>query len=316
MATINSFQCLADAGNTGVVPCFLDVKNIVGAILAPKGSEIDVTSLQTNLIAKTHFVTKAGRYYPIYDFETTTDATEQKVVQNQPTGQKHVVREGFNDWSFAFVDGGLSLSKQIRKFNGSNWDFYFIDAQGVIYGIAGSTSDMLKAIPSDGGFFWCNPYKLNDGSKITEYSVQFVFKTTYANDLLVGVQADFDFPTTVKGLQNVTLSNPSATTAGLFRVKAVRTDTQGNLGDEFATELAVTSAWVIKNAATGAIVTTLSATYDVAGGYFIVGATTGDTDYPTPPAPVTINLGAPAVLQGLGVDGYESTGAISIATVA
>lgn len=323
MATINEFICLTSAGNTGVVPCFFDPKNIIGAFLTPKGAEVDVASLQANLIAKTHAASASARWYPIYDFETTTDNTEQKVIQTQPTGQKHVVREGFNDWSFDFVQGGLSLLSRIRKQNGSNWDFIFVDAGDptrgqALIGTVGSTSTKLKAIPSDGMFFWGNPWKLNDGSKITQYQVQFGFKSVYVNDAsLVRVAvASFDLPTTVKGLQDVVLSNPSATTAGLFNVKLLLDATQGNLGDLYSTELAATGMWVATNTATGAAITISGVTYNTTGKYFVVALSVADPDYPTPPATVTINLAAPAVLQAAGVDGYESTGAIAIASVA
>lgn len=323
MATLNQFICLTSAGNTGVVPCFFDPKNIIGAFLTPKGAEVDVASLQSALVAKTHATSAAARWYPLYDFVATTDATEQKTIQTFPTGAKKVVREGYNDWTFQFVEGGLSLLSRIRKQNGSNWDFIFVDAGDptrgqALIGIVGSTATKLKAIPSDGMFFWGNPWKANDGSKITEYTAQFGFKSLYVNnvDLIRVAVATFDLPTTVKGLQDVVLTNPSATTAGLFRVALNMQATQGNLGDTYATELSVAGAWLMTNTATGAAITITGVTYSTTGGYFILTANTGDTDYPTPPATVTINLNTPSALQAIGVDGYESTGTIAVATVA
>lgn len=127
MATLNAIACASNTGNTGIQQCFLDFKFIQGAILAPKGYQFDVTALQTNLASGLYNSSRAARLYPIYDFEAPKDGSETKVVQSMSTGQKHVVREGYNQWGFQYVQGGLSLHKNLRLFNGSNWDFFFID---------------------------------------------------------------------------------------------------------------------------------------------------------------------------------------------
>ena len=85
MATLNTLACANDVGNTGVGGCFYDPKNMIGAFLVPKGSEVDIASLQASLIAKTHHVSPSQRWYPVYGFETTTDSTEEKTVQTMPT---------------------------------------------------------------------------------------------------------------------------------------------------------------------------------------------------------------------------------------
>lgn len=320
MATLNTLACANDVGNTGVGGCFYDPKNMIGAFLVPKGSEVDIASLQASLIAKTHHVSPSQRWYPVYGFETTTDSTEEKTVQTMPTGQKHVVREGYNDWKFQIVDGGLSLSLELRKFNGSNWDFIFIDggdpSRGqALIGIVGSTSTKIKGIPSDGGFFWAAPFKLNDGSKITEYSVQYVFKSTYLNTkgLTAFVVTGFDLPTVVKGLQNVVLTGSAAVTKGTYYVTAKTEATGNDLGELYSTELASASMWSAKNATTGAVITISGVTYDADNGRFVLVLSTADTDYPTS-GDINFNLVAPATLQAAGVDGYESTGVLAIAS--
>ena len=315
MATINQLNCLQTAGNTGIGSCFLDYKNIIGAILAPKKSEFDVTTLQTTLIAGTHNANKALRLYPIYNFETTTDASEQKVIQTLGNGSKHVVREGLNDWSFEFVAGGLSLLSKLRLFNGSAWDFYFIDANMTIIGIPGSTSTKLKAIPSDGGFFWAAPFKLNDASKITNYMVQFCFAQRYVNDasLIAQVQAGFDLPTIINGLQDVNLSGVADATSGSYDITAVTAATQTNMGDVYPVALAAAGLWVATNTLTGLPIAITAVTYNAINKTFVLALNKADANYPaTGGQTITFSLAVPAVLQAAAVDGYETAVTVAI----
>lgn len=316
MATIDKLDCLNTSGNTGVGSCFFDPKNIVGAILAPKGYEFDVTTPQATLIAATHNASPSNRLYPLWDFETTTDSSEDKTIQTMGTGAKHVVREGFNDWKFQYVSGGLSLLLEARLFNGPSWDFYFVDADNNIIGVAGSSETKLKAIPSTGGFFWAAPWKLNDASKITEYMLQFVFNTRYANTkgLTKFVAAGFDVPSIIKGLQNVVLTGAAASTPGSYNITALTEATQTNMGDIYPTELAAAGMWVAKNFTTGVAIPIDAVTYDNDNNVFVVALDTTDTNYPTTGDFLTINLAAPTVLQAAGIDGYESTGAVKIAS--
>jgi len=315
MATINALSCITTAGNTGVGACAFDPAQIVGAIIAPKGYEFDVTTPQATLIAATHNAAKGSRLYPIYDFEAITDGTEQKTIQTMAAGQKHIVREGFNDWKFQYVAGALSLLLNLRNFNGSAWDYYFLDANGNMLGIAGSTATKLKAIPSTGGFFWAEPWKVNDGSKIAEYMVQFVFNVKYLNtkSLFRYLSTGIDLPSLVYGLQDLNLTSAVNATSGSYNVQVLTDATATNMGDVNPTGLNAIGNWVASKTSNGNAITILSVTYNATTGYFVVALDKTDTDYPTPGTgvTVTINLAAPAVLQAAGVDGYDSTGAVT-----
>lgn len=310
MAEINQLECLVTAGNTGVGTCFFDIKNIIGAFLVPKNYEIDVVNLQANLIAASHSATKANRIYPIYDFTNTTDGTEDKTVQTMNTGAKYVVREGDNDWTYQYVDGGLSLHQELRKFNGSSWDFFFIDSTGQMLGIMGSTETKMRGIPSR--YFWANPFKVNDGSKITEYMLQFVFEVKYLNDYYAIVKTDFDIPTIVNGLQDVLLTGITSGVAGTYNITALTKATKTNLGDIFGDDLADPALWTATNFLTGNAITILTVVYDEDLKVYKVALDTADPDYPGVGEFSLINLAAPAVLQAAGIDGYESTGAVKI----
>jgi hypothetical protein len=326
MATLGAISCLSNVGNTGVPQCFCDPKFITGAMLVPKGSTFTTTSLgafQTALSTSLYVTSKTGRTFPIYNFETPKFATEQKVVQQMSTGQKHVVREGFNDWSFQYTNGGLSLLKNLRLFNGPNWDFLFIDNDPLgakIFGITGAAANTLRAIPSDGGFFWANPWTPNDGSKVTEYDLQFAFNTKYANDIVNFVQmpSTFDFPTSMPALNDVVVT-ASATVNGtpksfnICLISPLGTD----IASLYPAAFAVGSMWAqCTVVATGLPLTVSTATFvSAAGGapaYFTI--LMAATNYPTPPAPVFVNISIPTTLVAAGVY-FESTGALSIASV-
>lgn len=220
---LGKLDCLAGAGNTGVGACFLDIKKIVGAFFAPKGYELDLTmDLQTQLVDATCAPSKANRLFPIFDFKALTDGTEKPVIQTFPDGSKAYVRDGFNDWMFQFINGGASLTKELRKFSKYAYDFFFIDADGKLLGIDGSDDTKLRAFPSDGGYQLTLPWKPSDGSKVTEYMIQFVFNSKYTTDQINFVYDDsFDIVSTIKGLQNVIVTGVPETVA----VGATATDT-------------------------------------------------------------------------------------------
>lgn len=327
MALLGAINCLGGTGNTGVQQCSFDPKLISGAILAPKGTVISTATLagfKTALSNALYAASKTGRIYPVYGLTSPKDSTEAKTVQTFASGQKKVVREGFNDWGFAFIDGGISLLQQLRKFNGSNWDFFFIDNDPTgqkFLGINNSAANTIKAIPSDGGFFWAGPWGMNDGSKITDYPMEFVFNTTYANDALAFVQADYgyDFATALPGLKDVLVGASATVNATAKHFNITLTSPLGvDIGALYATALASVSLWTGAAAATPTLAYTItSATWVpsvVAGvpGYFDI--LVGATNYATPPNPSLINLASPLVLAAAGIT-YESTGQLSIASV-
>lgn len=317
MAELNKLTKALKSGNTGIGGVYFDAKMVIGAFLCPKGFELDVTDVQASLLAATHNSSKKQRIYPIYDFLTPKDSSEQKVVQTFNTGAAKVVREGFNDWSFQFVQGGLTLLQELRKFNGSNYDFLFVDDENRLIGITGSNSNKLRAVPSNGGYFWTGTWKVNDGSKVAEYDVQFRFKSVYLTDFIAMVENDFDIPTTIYGLQDVTLSAETGGTAGTYKITATN-KVKESLADLFPTVLAGSSApsnWIVTNAATSAsiTVTSISVGVNTAGvSCFVFVLDTADTDYPTTGGSIKFNLASPTTLQTAGVDGFESTGAASI----
>ncbi|WP_315823006.1 hypothetical protein [Paraflavitalea speifideaquila] len=313
MSALNQFSCLTISANTGIGACPVNFKNIVGAILTPKGFKATTASLaafKTALINAAQAAQKSSRLYPVYDFRPLADNSEAPVIQTFPTGQKVVVREGVSDWTFQFIAGGIDLLKRLRLLNAAStsYDFYFVDSQNFILGVSDEENDALMAIPSDGGFFWAHPWKSNDGSKVAEYSLQFTFLPKYINELLGYVKADFDVQSTVFGLKDVVLSSPSVNvTSGSYNVAVKLKDGGEDMGGRYETELETIANWAPKNKATGGAITVTSSTY-VPGtpGYFTLALSTADPDYPDIPGNITFGLAAPLVLAANGLEGFES----------
>ncbi|MGN6416146.1 MAG: hypothetical protein ACTHMC_01550 [Pseudobacter sp.] len=311
MSALNQFSCLNVNANTGIGACAVNFKNIVGAILTPKGFSLTTASLaafKTALINASQAASKASRIYPVYDFRPLADNSEALTVQTFSTGQKAPVREGTLDWTFQFIAGGIDLLKKLRLFNASStaFDFLFVDSQNFIIGVSDEENDALKAIPSDGGFFWAHPWKANDGSKVAEYSLQFCFLPKYINELVGYVKADFDVQSTVTGLKDVVLSSPSANvTSGSYNIAVNIKDGGEDMGQRFEAELETIANWAPKNKTTGGAITVASSTYNPAG-YFVVALSTADPDYPDTPDQITFALAAPTVLAANGLEGFES----------
>lgn len=322
MATLNARTCITSQGNTGIQPCFLDPKFMAGGWLTPKGDELDISgNVQTALAAKIYNTNKAARWYPFYFLEALTVNTEKKTIQTMAQGNKHVVREGYNDWQFQYQAGGLSLHRNYRLFNGSNYDFVFFDNDAPnwnLMGIVGSAATKLKSIPSDGGFFWADPWNPNDGSKIAEYMLQFVYASKYLNDFIATVSGNFDIPSTLPGLIDVVLSSPGAGgSSGHYKISVV-SPLGVDIGAKYSSALAAAGAWAPKNPTTGGAITVTSVAWvasadGIAPGYFDLLLDTTDTDYPAAGS-ISHNLVNPATLSATpyGV-AIEATAPLSIA---
>lgn len=334
--TINYNNCLGTVKNTGVPQCYTDTSFITGAIIVPRGTVIDGTtvSITTSLTNLIYNASKTARGYTAYDFEKVDDSSDKLVLQNMPNGARHPVREGWMDLMFQWFDGGITKNQAMRTFNGSNWDFFFIDTNPMngqsnlwgIYTINSSTGlvvpNKIQAFPVlPGGFLWTPPQKPNTGTERTAYTTQFSFKQTYWADQIAAVSCAFDFPTTYPGLNDVVVA-ASATvnaTPGSFNISLV-SPLGTDIGALYNAALSGTgkSNWTVANAATAASITITSVTWvpsTVSGvpGYFTIVVPTTAPPYPVSPAPVLINLVNASILQAAGVP-YESTGALSIAS--
>lgn len=316
MAFLNAIQCASISANTGIGSCPFDPSNIIGAILCPKNTSLSATTqsaLQTALEAAAQSASPLTRILPIYAFAEPKDSSEDITVQNFSSGEKKVVREGYIDWEFQFLAGGLDLSNKIRLLNQGAFDFYFVDSNNVLLGTTDPASGTnIKAIPATGGFVRANPWKMNDGSKVTAYTIRFVFQPKWINENVKYAPVGFDMPSNVQGLQDVVLSSPAANaTTGSFDLQATVANGQIDMYAEYSTLLASASLWVATNTATGASITissvtaTSSFTASPANDGWVIALATTAPPYPAS-GTVTFSLASPSVLAAAGILNYVS----------
>jgi hypothetical protein len=308
--TINFNNCLGAVRNTGTPQCYLDPNFITGAIIAPRGTILDGTtqSLSTALTALLYNASKTSRGYPVYDLEKMTPSSDKLQKQSMPTGAEHPVREGYEKHEFQFFDGGLSKLQALRTFNGSNWD--------------GPTVNKIQAFPCNpGGFIWAPPQTPNTGTERTGYLWMTQFKQTYWTDQIANVGASFVFENTFPGLNDVNVLASATVNATTKQFNVCLVSPLGtDIGALYSAALsgsggpAMWTGSVVAGGASLTISTVVWVPSTVAGvpGYFTI--TVGATGYPTPPAPIFLNLANASTLQAAGVP-YESTGALSIASV-
>lgn len=313
MATINAIQCGTDAKNTGVCDCFLDPKLITGAILIPKTrvlTQAEITAIQATLedgVADT----KANRFFPIQNFVAVTDSSEDPTNQTFGYGSIEPVKEGNYNLVFQFRKGGVNLSNALRSFNGltSKYSVLFIENQNILIGtskkdIAGA--DGLAGIPLL--VLYTFPWKVNDGSNLASYRIQFGFLPQYVNESIAFAKIDTSdyLLTELAGLEDVKLTIVSATQSSDVVVVTATTDCGStNFYDLYADELVNEEAWDCKDAQGNSIAVTVTKNA-AAKGWNV----TYDTDEIV--LGDVISLSAPTVLAAapVSVSGYESDTAI------
>lgn len=325
-AVVNQFSCLTAAGNSGVPKCPVEWKQVYGFILTPTNASYDASSLanfQTALTAAMTAASKSTRIFPVYNLAVLGDSSEAPVVQTFPTGQRKRVRDGYYDWQFQMLNGGVGLNKRLRQYNAAPTahDVLFVatsDGGGdFIIGTASATPGQIQSIPLGDGFFAANPWKGSDGSKVMEFALEFSFNPKWINQYLAFVNmGSINTQNVIQGLNDAYLSNQGLTTpSGSFGVYIL--DENGtDLASLYSTQFASASLWNAANATTGATIAVSGAPTFVPAtstnpGYFVVALTTTAPPYPAS-GNVLINLAAPPVLAAAGIQYYESAGAVSI----
>lgn len=197
---LGQLSCLENTKNVGFGGCFLDWKQIRGALLYDKPrtfSASEIAALETTLLSDAAADAKSARMFPIHKFVAPTDNSEDVILETFDYGSKAIVRDGDIDWTFQYVDGGGCLSKALRTHNGKRWVLFY-DSEFKIMGY--DLRGQLSAIPLQ--FFYASPFKLATGSTTAKYMVRFVFESKYANEESQFIKSSFD-PSEIAGLQDI-----------------------------------------------------------------------------------------------------------------
>jgi len=293
-------NCTENSKNVGFGSCFEDWKIIKGAFLFdnPRSfTDEQIAALQASLEAAAAADSKAARMFPIHDFRVATDNTEDVVVQTFDYGSKTIVRDGDNDWSFQFVDGGNCLNTALRTHNGKRYALFY-DKDNKILGYR--KDSQLAAIPLQ--FFYAKPWALATGSTAAAYMVRFVFESKYVNELREFVKADFDLSEIV-GLQDVEIVlNSFDQNTGVANVTLQTACGAVNIFDTYNADIDETLFSAIDEDGNDVEVATVA---PVTGSKsFDITLTVGDLP---DSGIVTLSGAAPSVLLAAGIDGYEFT---------
>lgn len=301
-------SCLADAGNTGFGSCFTDIGMPRGLLFVAKNkvySTADIADLKAAIEADILNDVPSNRLYPLGNIVNITDNTEAPVIQTFNTGAKAVVRNGFYDITLQWEAGGFCVLYALLKANGQNKQFFIYTDKGLLIGTDAGTADepeQFKGINPN--LVYAFPFKFSDGTKVTEYSLNVNFAPEQINQNIAFVDFNDDgglaYLAGLSGLQNVTLSQLAAPTPTVVKIGAKTACGTVDLHDEFATELAVAGAWVVKRKDTGAVITVSAVANDtVDGGWSLTLTSAAGLD-------VLVSLAGPTELDALDVSGYES----------
>lgn len=245
---INKTLCATNYGNTGFGDCFLEPAKIAGAIQVPGSFQIQEGDIQGLLAFFQNKVLAAPgtRIFPYHNFIGIADATEAVNITTTDYGAKYVNRDGFYDFSFRYLKGGVNLHQEIQKNGGSGKSFLFYDDNGVIYGYKGP-GGVLKGIPTD--IFYVDPWKFPTGADQASYLLRFIINPKYLNKGNMGF-----IPTAalgfnmfdITGIQDISLELVSIA-SNVAIVQAFTKISTVNLHDAYAAALARTSAWLATN---------------------------------------------------------------------
>ncbi|MHB9057112.1 MAG: hypothetical protein ACYC2P_13360 [Paludibacteraceae bacterium] len=240
----------------------------------------------------------ASRAYPLASFVAMTDNSEAPTKQTFGYGGVAIVREGLYDLSFQFLNGGVCLSKSLRKFNGQNRSVLLFDQNGLLVGWKSGVN--LKGIPLD--LFYQNPLKLNDGANVTSYMLELAFKPIYLNDYVGFMEMNISDLTALTGLQDIILTEAAGSSEPNYIIKLNTGCNGADLYDLFATEFTDLTLWKATNQE-GEIITISSVTKNTDKKAWNVTINAADPDVS---GPVILSLTTAALLSAAGIEGYES----------
>jgi len=299
-------NCSTTGANTGIAGCIYNPKKMVGIFLVPKGAEIPTAELAkteaelvTYIKTKIFETAKNNRWYPVKEFVSMTDNSEETVFVTKGYGTKEPVRDG--KYAFIFeTNGGLCLSNSLRSFNNKKMGIFIMDDSGKLIGSYTSTG--MKAINLD--LFYQHPVKQNDGTNPPLFRSEVVL--TDAKDLNENIDFyqfnDIDPLDEFSGLVDLTVKQITDAGAATIKVQILEACSKDNIGETYNGELDVVGAFVSTRTIT-------AVSYDALTKSFILTVAT------TWAAADTIALASPTALAALLVVGFESDTLAVVATV-
>lgn len=317
MAELNVITCVqsgAGASNTGVGSCTFDPKEIIGALLVPKGlslSNSEVVDLKETLISLANEDDRSKRVFPIGTFVELEDGSEDEQTEEFGYGVSKVTREGTYILSFRFTNGGKCLHSKLRAFNGAedSYDVIFVDRQQALLG----TMVEKDGEPALGGYaleeLYVPKMTFSDGSASTGYWIRFTLAdVAEVNDrfgfVLPAPQDVFNVIRTVRGMIDIVLrAGTTSLSTGEVTVTALANCGSTNIAELFGQELNDTSLWIV-TAPLGVVAITSVSVID---GKFELVLDTSDSNYPSANDVISIKLDEPSSLETAGLVSPEGS---------
>jgi hypothetical protein len=303
MATLNKPLCATNYGNTGVGECFIDLDKLIGAIQVPPNFQIaqsDVAGLLAFFETKIHAAI-GTRVFPYPKLTNITDNTEDITINTTDYGDKIYVKDGFYDWTFRYLNGGVQLHQELSKNSGANKHFLFFDKNSVLIGYKSGV--YLKGIPVDQ--FRVLPWRPNTGAESALFNMRFIIDPIYLNNGNLGfLKVDFNM-LDLAGLQDVELTVlDTANNVATVQVRSKISDV--NLYDAYKTNLLQTTAWRLYKS-DGTLSSVTGVADNAADEGFDVTANYTDWAAEFDGAEMTIKLAIPSVLKAapISMEGFE-----------
>ena len=289
-------SALKTTGNTGIPSNDVKLDKIVGLLLCKKGFKVPATETKdfndtiAYLQSKTIAADPNDRLYPILNFMGATDTTEAANVIKSTYGQS----KGYNEQSQSFdVDLkyiGIGAFKNLRQWSNSEDICAYLVDTTFIGGRKNKSGDFL---PFDIDFIVKQPKYGNGKDTATETMSTVIFKDSEAltSQIVPFVfdKNDFSADSELHGCIDLVVSKVNNTTVKIF-TKVSHTD----LYDKYSTQLAVTGAWKVVDAVSGAIKTGWTVAVSAANkGWAFTGLTgVNDIYLVDPTALAALNVGS------------------------
>lgn len=306
MATLNKPICATEYGNTGLGDCYIELDKIVGAIQVPSNFQIaqsDVAGLLDFLETKT-YAAIGTRIFPYPKLINITDNSEDITINTTEYGDKIFVKDGFYDWTFRYLKGGVQLHQELAKNQGSGKYFLFFDKNNVLIGY--KSGNVLKGVPVDQ--FRVLPWRPNTGAESALFNLRFIIDPIYLNQGNLGFLKVTDFNLLdVVGLQEVELTIIDQA-LNVATVKVTSKIGGVDLYGAYKTNLLQVTAWkAFKSDGTASSVTSVAD--NVADEAFDVALNAGDVINEADGARMKIQLAAAHVLNAspILISGFDDS---------
>lgn len=303
-------NCDVAGGNTGVGACFNNIRFIKAIIFVPAYKSYTTASiaafkavLEADILADDPL----QRAYPVQGLVKPTDNSTAPVFEPFPDGSVAQVNNGFYDWTFQFIKGGLCLSIALQRANGSNRWFFIIDDQGRVYGVNAGEGLIQGVNPN---LTFTPPFTLNTGTNVAVYATRVNFSTDQLNVnakiLDFGNDGGLNYLSGLNGLQDVKILQGAARALGVLKVQAFTACGTVDLHALYDTELAVVSGWRARNKATKKPIPVTAVADDTVNLGWTVTLDTASANYSAAANSIEVALNGPTETYPLVSVGFES----------